>query len=674
VGLTTDKDGKYRLNAVPPGEYVLRAFTPEGVQLGLFGHIAVASGKVTEQDVWIDPSGRVYDSVSGLYQQGVRVLLFFDEEDSDEPGKLVPADQLGVGQQGQTTGAQGVYKFDVKPRRKYRLLVESEPAAHAFPSLLIPPAAGFAPPGPVVLHPPSLDPRKSRAYYLRFAPNGVDDDVTNNHVPIDPMTSLVRLEKRADRARAVVGDIVNYTVTVENRSTRNLTAATGHEVWLVDAPARGLSILRGHAAAQLQKGGAKPTVLSLELGGFQERTTARLGGPEITWGPFDLEAGATLTLHYQVVVGLDTRQGSYRNRAILRDSDRVTDLSNPDEVLLRVVDDPVFDQGLLLGRVFCDDDGDHVRDASESGVMGARVYIDSGSYAQTDATGKWHLSRIDSGVHLVKIDAATLPAGSTLLGEASQVVFFTRGLPMRVDFPVTCVSEKVEAFDEVGSIKLSGKTKDGQPPKPPKWPKTSTTVVGDLGAMTAAVDGQPIDLPVVALELAAPPELTLPVTEGAPNLAAPGAKGYDKHKPVFRGKLGGTADKVASYRLSLWRLDAAGEPILVRAIEGQGALADLPWDGLGQDGRAVSPDGVFLAQLQLHLETGNEAASARTSFGVAYGLPSAPEWKETLRGNFFKAGKKPTATAALKQQVAPLAKRIKPIISEKLLRPSARMS
>src|SRR5262249_12105625 len=129
------------------------------------------------------------------------------------------------------------------------------------------------------------------------------DDVFNNHIPLDPLSSQIRLDKRSDRPDATIGDIINYTITVKNQSPRNLTAAEGEPVFVVDVPARGLSYLAGQAAAQMVHGNATERMIVGR--GFQEQITAGASAARIKWGPFDLPAGGTLTLHYQVVVGLD---------------------------------------------------------------------------------------------------------------------------------------------------------------------------------------------------------------------------------------------------------------------------------------------------------------------------------------------------------------------------------
>lgn len=669
AGLVTSSDdddtkGTYRLNAVPPGEYVIRAFSSTGTQLGMVGHITVADGRLTEQDVWIDPSGRVYDAATGRYVQGVRAFLYYDEEDDQQPGALVPDERLGPGQQGQVTGAEGFYKFDVLPNRGYRLVIDAGTSSWSFPSQMIPPTPGFAEPGPVVDDSsPSLEPNSPRTYYLRFALAAGDEDVTNNHVPLDPLTTQVRLDKRADRPEASLAEIVTYTITVQNRSARDFTAAAGQPVFIEDFPELGLSYLKGHAAAQVAKGNDVSRMsVGNGVGQFQERVAAPGSHTQLTFGPFDLPAGATLTLAYQVVVGLDTRQGVYENRALLRDGGG-TVLSNEDGVELRVVNDPIFDEALLIGRVFCDDDGDGRLDPRERGVLGARVYIDSGSYSVTDVTGKWHLGQIDPGMHMIKLDPATLPPGSALGAgdEGSEVIYLTRGLATRRNFAVKCgTAQSVATTDPgVGTIKLSGKTK--LPPAPPKptFEKVSTTITGDLVAMAAAVDGKPIALPTADVELVLDPALALPVTEGAPNIAPPAnGKGWQKPQPIFRASFA-AASPAASWTLTIKHVSAAGEVTPARTITGTGAPGEIAWDGLGDDGQPVARDAVYVVQLRVVADDRSEASSARKSFGVAYGLPAAEEQVETLRGNFFGgSAKKPKAKAALKQQVKGLAGRI----------------
>ena len=173
------------------------------------------------------------------------------------------------------------------------------------------------------------DPKKEGAdltYYLRFDVDPQAAGVFNNHIPVDPLSSLIRLEKRSDRSRASVGDIVTYTISVENRSTRAFFAAgaaRGHRgrpapgVPVPAATSRRIRRLRAERSCSSDESsttdldGGAACISSSEPSGVSARV--------IHFGPFPLGAGESIRQVYQVAVGLDTRQGSYINRAMLRD-------------------------------------------------------------------------------------------------------------------------------------------------------------------------------------------------------------------------------------------------------------------------------------------------------------------------------------------------------------------
>lgn len=666
VGLVTDAEGRYRVDGLPPGRYVVRALSSRGAQLAEVGGLVVEGGVDLDRDVLVDPSGRVYDSTTGRTLADVQTFLFYDSEDETEPGVLVPADRMGPGQQGQRTTPEGIYKYDVLPGRRYRLELDTTTSTWVFPSQRIPATPGFAPPGDVVANAaPSVAPGAKQTWYLRFYPVDPGDDVRRNHVPLDPLATQVRLDKRADRPEATLGDIVVYTVAVKNRSPRDLDG-----VYLLDAPARGLSYLRGHAAVEIVSG-TEVTRLQAGNGGFGDLLTAGGSGRLVRFGPFDLPAGGQLTLTYQVVVGLDTRKGVYENRAVLADAAGV-ELSNSDRVPLRVADDPDFDLALLVGRVFCDDDGDGRHDwPAEGGVPGARVYIDTGSYAVADQHGRWHLSQVEPGLRLLKLDIATLPPGSTLAGDAMRLMHMTRGLPDRASFPVRCgKSSSVTTTDtDVATISLSGKTVKGAATSTsPKLPKTSVTVTGDLAAMTVAIDGAPLALPAATLALAVDAALLLPPAadaaadaavdaRGAPNLAAPLSGGFAP-APILQGAWSATSD-AARWVLEVSRVAASGDRVVVRTASGDGAPGAFAWDGKGDDGQVVASDAIYTAQLRVVATDGAEASSARVTFGVAFGVPKAPERVETLRGTFFGVKRRvPIVKPALRRQLIALARTV----------------
>ena len=175
-----------------------------------------------------------------------------------------------------------------------------------------------------------------------------------------------------------------------------------------------------------------------------------------TLRPIDFNAGETLRLRYQAVVDASARPRTvYTNRVRLLAEGNVP-ISAVAEADVRVLADPDFDQGVLLGRVFCDDDENGVQGPGERGAPGVYLYMDHGYEVVTDSHGLFHFKDIDPGTHMVKLDQRSLLPGSRLTTAESRVISFTRGLPARIQFGVTCPSETVtESSSEVTDAGLA---------------------------------------------------------------------------------------------------------------------------------------------------------------------------------------------------------------------------
>ena len=633
----SDGEGRYRLGSLPPGVYTLRALSASGVQMGALAALSVKAGAAASRDVPVDPSGVIYDSVTGKVISGARVTLYYDSTDPASPGALVPTSLLGPGQQGQTTDASGFYRFDVQRDRRYEVKVDPLTPSLQFPSALIPATAGFAQVGAddEVVPEDLPDPKKEGAdltYFLRFNIDEKTEAVFNNHIPLDPITSLIRLEKRIDRRRASMGDLATYTITVQNRSTRDFSAK-GERVVIEDVLPRGLRFLRDTTRLVRRVGKdracTQDEITTRDVDGSRvclsrQEPSAGSTGRVLRFGPFPLGPGEAVRLVYQSAVGLDTKQGSYRNRAVLRDEPLSTTLSNADEAVLLVEPDPDLDQGLLIGRVFCDNDGDGRPGRGDRGIAGARVYLDNGTYSVTDASGKYHLRDIDPGLHLVKVDANTLPVSSRLTTDVSRVVQFTRGLPAKVDFGATCR----ENWVKVQQVKL-------KPKKKPKKKKTAPkkklavpgiTLAGDAVALRVSADGQPV--PTLDVDLA----LTRAGgDEGLPadwnDLPAPGLRlRGDQLAPPLVLHLKAEGRSVRGWRLTIVRVTEGGSSVVVRRFSGSGRPpAQLLWDGRLAGKTVLEPGALYEARLEAvgFEESGGAAPPRRFAVGWK-GAPAAP--------------------------------------------------
>ncbi|WP_292052345.1 isopeptide-forming domain-containing fimbrial protein [Brevundimonas sp. UBA5866] len=157
---------------------------------------------------------------------------------------------------------------------------------------------------------------------------------------------LIRLTKVAGVKTVKVGDLVRYTLTIENLSGPNLVNAT-----VIDTPAAGFTYVEG-------------SLVVADADNFGSVT----GTGPIRIGGIDVASGERATVSYLMRVGAGVRQGTHINTAIVTDKDG-KDISNPATAEVSMDGDPVFDDSLIFGTVFDDRDGDGWQDAaSMSGI------------------------------------------------------------------------------------------------------------------------------------------------------------------------------------------------------------------------------------------------------------------------------------------------------------------
>lgn len=459
----TDAEGRYDLSDLRPGEYRVRVFSKNEVLLETVESVEVSAIEQRTQNLVIDPSGRVYDSVDGTLIDGAEVFIYRDEDLSnadplDEASRrarlLVPPEDLEAeSQQGQRTAHGGMYRFAV--RRPGRYIVEVVPPGTAYhaPSILVPVTPGFAftddPQRRVVEAAlPSVEPNADRTHFLAFDLQGPDDEFFHNHIPVDPLSALIDVEKRALKTQITRGQILTYQIDIINRSPRDLVVddqGVGGVV-LQDVLPKGFKYIAGSSVLTRVSGGQEIVLSADDPSGARILRFGRnrIVDGETVVGSMDLNAGESLRLRYQVSLGGNVKAREvYTNRATLLTDGNIP-ISRTAKADVRVMPDADFDQGFLFGKVWCDADGDGKQTEGERGLAGVRLYLDNGWYAETDSAGKYHFKDIDPGSHAIKIDARTLLPGAEVTTDEVRVVYFSRGLPAKVGFGVTCPGEAID--------------------------------------------------------------------------------------------------------------------------------------------------------------------------------------------------------------------------------------
>ena len=124
-------------------------------------------------------------------------------------------------------------------------------------------------------------------------------------------------------------------------------------------------------------------------------------------------------------------------------------LSETRRARIIVENDPVFDEGTIIGKVFNDTNKNGVQDKGEKGVPFVRLATEDGIVIVTDEHGRYSIPAVKPGRHVVKIDGHTLPEGTKFITEEAYLVKITPGLLAKANFAVLMPPSKIpEEFQE----------------------------------------------------------------------------------------------------------------------------------------------------------------------------------------------------------------------------------
>ncbi|KAF1716065.1 hypothetical protein CSC74_12950, partial [Pseudoxanthomonas yeongjuensis] len=260
--------------------------------------------------------------------------------------------------------------------------------------------------------------------------------------------ALLRVVKTTSVREARIGDLVRYTLTVQNVGATNVRDAE-----IIDTPPAGFSYVEG----------------SLVVADGDNAGSADGYNP-IRFGDLDIDAGASATLVYLMRVGAGVRPGVLVNQAQAFSSggDPVSNIATAEVAL---VADPLIDESLILGTVFDDRDGDGWQDNAEltgihvQGGFAASAYvpgsttIDRGDGAEPEADASAPLLH---GIALGDIAARQSIADPT---QRRQIVLSQRLVDTRFtdDFVLTTRQGVTVRMDAAGNstVERSGEAAKG---------------------------------------------------------------------------------------------------------------------------------------------------------------------------------------------------------------------
>jgi uncharacterized repeat protein (TIGR01451 family) len=354
---------------------------------------------------YIDPEGVVFDSVSNNPIQGAQVTLY--NATTNQP--CTPGEEIAdTDANPQTTGADGHYSFNAI-NGNYYLRVSA--SGYTFPSTL----SSF----------PRTVTTGSKGEQFTIAGAAL-----TINLPIDAQNSLLRIEKDANKREAEIGGIITYTVTIRNETAGDIT-----NVYVEDRIPPGFKYISGRAIV--------------------DNTTISdpTGDRHLSFNIGTVSANSSRTLKYQLVIGSGVAFGNHKNSCFAKYSDG-TMISNTATETVKVVLDPLFDLGTVIGKVFNDANANGIQDNGEGTIPYVRIVTEEGTVITTDKDGKWHLPGVAPGRHLFKIDESTLPEGAYLTTDKVALVDITNGILSKVNFGVKVPLDKLKELKETKGLDL----------------------------------------------------------------------------------------------------------------------------------------------------------------------------------------------------------------------------
>ncbi|MCP5091085.1 MAG: OmpA family protein, partial [Gammaproteobacteria bacterium] len=409
---------------------------------------------------------------------------------------------------------------------------------------------------------------------------------------------VLLLTKSVRPDRAVVGDIVTYTIEIQNTTSN---AVSGVRIADTAAPVlsyvAGTARLDGAAIADPLPG----TPMLFDLGDIAALADTNGNGVA------DPGESGHATLSYAMVVGAGARVGSQSNTAIAVDLCDACAISAPATASLEIGSDPIFDLGTIIGKVYQDLDGDGLQDAGEIGVGGAMVALDNGTYALTDANGRYHFPAVQPGQRMVKLNLATIAGGAHTTEKNRKVLSVTPGLLAKANFGVI-IDQDTAAIGRDGEYGVKIDSSAEQLPD---------KIVGSASDLSLVINGVRVRF--------ADGDVALTNTD-ANSIIHMGENGeIEPLRFAIDGQLVGQL--LDEWGLRIWHSDDDE----IKTLSGEGILpGEIPWSDVDEITRLLLPGRVYFYQLEARTE-GARTTSRRKMFGVNRETAIALE----LRGGAF---------------------------------------
>jgi uncharacterized repeat protein (TIGR01451 family) len=381
------------------------------VVVGFIGNLTLYAGDNSiGQDLPLDPSGIVYDSVTRQPIGGTTVRLV-------GPAGFDFIKHLVGGSNPVTTGESGLYQFlfvNKPPSGIYTLEVTPPsgyiPQNAVLGGVSIPQGTLTVPTVAVQVQPQASAPAvgingnnaiglPGTQHYLSFKFDfSTRGEVLNNHIPLDPAgAQSLFIEKLADKGQAEVGDSVLYRIKVKNPN-----AFTVPLVKIVDKLPLGFKLIAG--TTTLQQGTATAVAI-------KDSAIVGFPGSALTFPVGSMAANSELIVAYRVRLGVGSDKGTGINTAQASDG-AGTIKSLVARAVVRVTGGVFTSDACVFGKVYVDCTKAAMQSKGDPGIPGVRMYLEDGTNITTDENGQYSICGVRPITHVLKLDPITLPKGA----------------------------------------------------------------------------------------------------------------------------------------------------------------------------------------------------------------------------------------------------------------------
>ena len=248
-----------------------------------------------------------------------------------------------------------------------------------------------------------------------------DSQLFNNHIPLDPdLGQALAITKKAAKLNVVRGDLVPYTITIQNTLPVPL-----NNVNVFDDMPPGFKYISG--SARINGKVREPSINGLQL----------------MWNLSSVQLEAKYNITLLLAVGAGVQEGEYINRAHVNSPLLNANISPEAQATVRVVPDPTFDCTDIMGKVYDDRNRNGSPDKDEPGIAGVRLASVRGLLVTTDKFGRYHITCADvpneqrGSNFVLKLDTRSLPSGFRTTSDNPAVKTLTRGKSATINFGAT---------------------------------------------------------------------------------------------------------------------------------------------------------------------------------------------------------------------------------------------